>query len=442
MVLIKHFSDSRRPAQGREQHNTVGVICTLLLGLFAAAGSCQASVTSPATSPTNQTAKPLDPDAVARAVADYNRWLDELEASGRVTGLATAIVHGNDVLLERGIGLADVRTGEPVTPTTVFRIASLSKAFASALAGLLVHDGRLSWDTRVADILTYFRLRNDQATQRVTLRDILSHRVGLPHNTFDRKLERDVPYQELIRELDTVPLSCAVGECYGYQNVAFSTFGDLVYAVTGDFFNHQVEKRLFQPLQMATATYGRPALEGSEHWARPHVREYGHWVTLVPKPNYYWVSPAAGVNASIRDMESWLAAQMGGSPEVLPPAVLQELHQPLVDTPGQTRFSNWRRARLRNAGYALGWRVSSYAGHTLVFHAGAVEGYSALIGFLPEYRIGVVLLWNCSCSAPSGLMAMLFDRVLQLPASNWANLKPVPPKPANKNPGAPARPGA
>ena len=366
----------------------------------------------------------IDPATLNKAVASYARWVDELEASGRVSGFSTAIVSGRKVLLEKSIGLADVRTGEPVKPTTVFRIASLSKAFSSALAALLVRDGRVQWTTRVADVLTYFRLRSDRATSRVTLRDILSHRTGLPHNTFDHKLEDNVSYQELVRELDQVPLTCEVGECYTYQNVAFSMFGDLVYAVTGDFFNHQVEKRLFQPLGMETATYGRAALEDSASWARPHVREYGHYVTLVPKPNYYWVSPAAGVNASIRDLEKWLAAQMGEDPAVLPPDTLKELHEPLVNTPGQTRFTRWRRVRVRHAGYALGWRVLDYAGHTLVFHAGAVEGYRAMIGFLPEYRIGLVMLWNCNCRAPSGLMPMFFDRVLDLPSTNWAKLQP------------------
>lgn len=400
--------------------------CALGLLLGLSTGPCQAAPASRSAVATGKTSqKTIDPDTLNKAVADYSRWVDQLEASGRISGLSTAIVSGKKVLLEKSIGLADVRTGGPVKPTTVFRIASLSKAFSSALAALLVRDGVVAWDTRVADVLTYFKLRSNRATENMTLRDILSHRTGLPHNTFDYKLEQDVSYQELVRELDKVHLACAVGQCYGYQNVAFSMFGDMVYATTGDFFSHQVAKRLFQPLRMDTATYGRPALEDSDSWARPHVREYGNFVTLVPKPNYYWVSPAAGVNASIRDMEKWLSAQMGEDPKVLSPEVLAEMHDPLVDTPGQTRFSSWRRARLRRAGYALGWRVLDYSGHTLVFHAGAIEGYRAMIGFLPEYKVGVVMLWNCSCKAPAGLMPMFLDRVLQLPAVNWAGLSPA-----------------
>lgn len=367
-------------------------------------------------------------DRVARAVSAYAHALDALEASGEVTGLSTAIVRGREVLLERSMGVTNVESGEAVAPETVFRIASLSKAFASTLAGLLVEDGRLDWDTRVSDVLTWFRMHNNKATNRMTVRDLLSHRTGLPHNTFDRNLERDIPYQELVRRLDRVNMNCPVGECYGYQNIAFSVFGDMVYPLTGDFFTHQVEKRLFQPLGMATATYGPAALQRNTSWARPHVRRNGAFVAVLPKPNYYRVPPAAGVNASIRDLERWLAAQMGAYPDILSPQLLEELHTPLVDTPGQTRYSRWRRARLRHAAYALGWRVLDYSGHTLIYHAGAIEGYRAIIGILPAQGIGMAAVWNCSCSTPGNLMPMFVDRVLGLEPVNWTGLPPAPPR--------------
>ncbi len=83
---------------------------------------------------------------------------------------------------------------------------------------------------------------------------------------------RDEPYELLVDRLKDVPLACPVGDCYGYQNIAFSLIGDVTYAATGDFYYHQVEKRIFHPLGMNTATYGRDALEGSKSWARPHHR--------------------------------------------------------------------------------------------------------------------------------------------------------------------------
>ena len=87
------------------------------------------------------------------------------------------------------------------------------------------------------------------------------------------------------------------------------------------------------------------------------------------------------------------------------------------------RASPWRRNRLRDAEYALGWRVYDYAGETLVFHAGAVQGYRGMIAFLPKYRFGAVFLWNCESATPAGLLPMLLDRYLGLPQVDWAGVE-------------------
>jgi len=363
----------------------------------------------------------LPASRIQDAVKSYDGWLDQIAASNRVAGLATAVIVDDKVRYERTLGWADAQTGQKVQPDTTFRLASLSKAFATALTGLLVRDGVMSWDTRLSDVLPFFKLKDAHATEEATVRDILGQRLGLPRNAYDNMLTSGVPYTELARKLDEVDMSCGVGDCYGYQNVAFSLIGDVIYAETGDFFYHLVDKRLFLPLGMTTATYGRDGLESSKSWARPHYRRGNSWVAFEPNDNFY-VPPAAGVNASIRDMEQWLIAQMGGRPMVLPPELLEVLHAPGINTPGERVASPWRRARLTDAHYALGWRVYNYAGHTLIFHAGAVQGYRTEIGFFPEYHVGMVVLWNCECAEPAGLMPMVFDKVLDLPEVDWAGL--------------------
>jgi beta-lactamase class C len=363
-------------------------------------------------------------DAVPIA-AEFGRWIDRIEKSGHVAGLAVAIVKDDRVLLERGIGYSDWSKREKIEPDTVFRLASLSKAFATTLTGLLVEDGVMAWDTRISNVLPTFALADIDASRKLTIGDILSHRVGLPHNTYDNLLEQDEPYPLLVDRLSQVPLACPVGDCYAYQNVAFSLIGDVTYAMTGDFFYHEVEKRIFHPLNMHSATYGRESLEHSARWARPHRRSGRQWKPFMPNETYYRMPPAAGVNASLRDMEQWLIAQMGGRPEVLSPALLQALQTPRVETPHDLRSTPWRRSRLLDARYALGWRVYEYAGETLVFHAGAVQGYRAMIGFLPQRRFGLVMLWNCESAAPGGLLPMLFDRYLGLPSIDWAGVGPT-----------------
>jgi beta-lactamase class C len=372
-------------------------------------------------------AKSSDVPADVKAVAaDFDTWLDEVEQSNQVSGLAAAIVSDKTILLQRGIGYADASRGKPVTPDSVFRLASLSKAFASALTAMLVDEGMLSWQTKVAGVLPTFELHDIAASNSLTVRDILSQRVGLPHNTYDNLLEQNEPYQELVEKLKDVPLSCGVGDCYGYQNITFALIGDITYAVSGDFFYHQVEKRIFHPLGMDSATYGRDAIEADPNWAQPHARRGPGWVPIGIKESYYHVPPAAGVNASIKDMTKWLIAQMGGRPDVLSDDLLTTLHTPMISTPTELRATPWRRARLSDASYALGWRIYEYGGQTLVFHAGAVQGYRSMIAFFPKQKFGAVMLWNCECVVPGGLMPMLLDRYLGLPRVDWAGLDTLP----------------
>lgn len=359
---------------------------------------------------------------VQAALKDYRRWLDVIAQRHDVAGLATAVVQGDKVLFEHTVGYADVASGQPVTPHTVFRLASLSKAFATAVTGLLVDDGRLHWNTRLVDVLPYFKLKDADGAEHATVGDILGQRLGLPRNTYDNLLEDEVPYEELVRKLDEVDLSCAVGKCYGYQNVAFSMIQDVLFARTGQFFYQLVDKRLFYPLGLVDASYGLAGLESSKSWARPHSRAGRGWKPFEPNEIYYRIAPAAGVNASIRDMEKWLIAQMGGRPDVLPPNLLEVLHAPGVVTPGELHATAWRQRRLTAAHYALGWRVYRYADQTLLFHAGAVAGYRTVIAFLPKYRIGLVILVNSTGPMAGQLIPMVLDDLLGLPHVDWAGI--------------------
>jgi beta-lactamase class C len=423
------LQQSRTIAQQLEHSMRLTAFCAglacILLSIAAAASAAQPHgnpvPAEPAVVHTGVNQATLPPARIDAALKDYDHWLDQLAAENRTAGLATAVVIDGKVRYERTLGYADANTGARVEPGTAFRLASLSKAFATTLTGVLVRQGVLTWDTRLATVLPFFKLRNANASQEATVRDILSQSIGLPHNAYDNLLSDGVPYQELERKLATVPLTCAPGDCYGYQNIAFSLIGDVIHAKTGQFFIQQVDKYLFVPLGMTTASYGRDGLENSRSWARPHYQSGGHWVAYEPNTNFY-IPPAAGVNASIRDMEQWLIAQMGGRPMVLADSLLDALHAPIIDTPSERMFSNWRRARVKHASYALGWRVYDYAGHTMIFHAGAVKGYRAMIGFLPEYHAGVVVLWNCESNTPAGLLPELMDSLLALPHQDWAGL--------------------
>ncbi len=363
----------------------------------------------------------MRPPAPPVDVRRFEAIANTLVADGRIPGLAMAIVKDGRILSARGYGVTDTRNPQPVDAHTVFRLASLSKPFAGTVTGMLVNDGVLRWDSQLTDFVPSFQLAQPGAAQTVTVADILSHRLGLPRNAFDRDIEANADYHSLTRRMANVPLTCAPGDCYAYQNVGFSLIGDVVFATTGQFFSETVARRIFKPLGMHDASYGLEGIEASARWARPHVRGKGGWVPLTPKPTYYRVAPAAGVNASISDMAQWLLAQTGHRPDVLPAPLLATLHSPLVSTPTEIRGSSWRRARLSSAGYGLGWRVYDYAGHDVVFHGGAVQGYRGAMALMPGQDFGVVILWNSESALPSGLLPTILDNVAGLTDGDWLN---------------------
>ncbi|MFB5207494.1 serine hydrolase domain-containing protein, partial [Stenotrophomonas sp. 3diitr2024] len=205
-------------------------------------------------------------------VANIESMAQQLTYGERVPGMAVAIVQGGRILSARGYGVTDVNNPLPVDAHTVFRLASLSKAFAGTMAGLLVNDGTLRWDSKVTDYVPGFRLNSPEATDRLTVADVLSHRVGLPYNAYDRDIEGNAEYYALTQKLANTSLKCLPGDCYAYQNVAFSLIGDVVYAASGSFYEQSVERRIFKPLGMNDASLGLAGIQASSRWARPHVR--------------------------------------------------------------------------------------------------------------------------------------------------------------------------
>jgi beta-lactamase class C len=386
-----------------------------------AAPTAAASPTQPLRYRAALPASSVLPPAAGFNVAAFESLAEQLTYGTRVPGLAMAIVQNGRILSTRGYGVTDANHPQPVDSHTVFRLASLSKAFAGTMAGLLVNDGTLRWDSKVVDYVPGFRLSDPQATRQLTVADLLSHRVGLTRNAYDRDIESNADYYTLSHKLAAAPLKCTPGQCYAYQNVAFSLVGDVVFAASGSFYEQAVERRILKPLGMNDASLGLAGIEASPSWARPHVRSRNGWVSLTPKPTYYRLAPAAGVNASASDMAQWLLAQTGHRPDVLPAPLLATLHAPVITTPGEMR-SGWRRDRLNSAGYALGWRVFDYSGHQVIFHAGAVQGYRGLVALVPERDLGIAIMWNGESGLPSGLLPTILDRAMGLPAQRWLDI--------------------
>ena len=344
----------------------------------------------------------------------------QLTYGERVPGMAVAIVQGGRILSARGYGVTDVNNPQPVDAHTVFRLASLSKAFAGTMAGLLVNDGTLRWDSKVTDYVPGFRLSSPEATDRLTVADVLSHRVGLPYNAYDRDIEGNAEYYALTQKL---------------ANTSLVPAGRLL-RLPERGLQPDRRRRLCRVRQLLRAVGGAPHLQAAGHErCQPgpgrHPGQLALGASARAQPQWLGLADTeadllprgagGGVNASASDMAQWLLAHTGHRPDVLPAPLLATLHSSLINTPGEMR-SGWRRERLHSAGYALGWRTFDYAGHDVVFHAGAVQGYRGLVALVPERDLGIAILWNGESGLPSGLLPTVLDSALGLPAQRWLDV--------------------
>ncbi|WP_347329920.1 serine hydrolase domain-containing protein [Marinimicrobium locisalis] len=315
------------------------------------------------------------------------------EVLPHVPGAALAIIADGQIELLKGYGTRRQGGSEPIDQNTVFRLASVSKTIAGTAAGLAVHSNDLHWETPVKDYLA-LDFRNPDYSAKITLQNLLSHTTGLMPQAYTNLIEAEVPYPEVIDRLDEVSFICPPSSCYSYQNVAFSLVGDVLLAATGETYEDYVQRRLFEPLGMNDASFGWQAFTGSANRATPHIKVRGRWHPIEPSPNYYLVAPAAGANASIKDMALWVRAQLGQRPDVLPPELLDQLHSPQVAT--SYRQAHYRaHPQLSNIHYGLGWRLFDFGGNrNFVHHGGWVQGTRTEVLFNREHRLGLVFLTN------------------------------------------------
>lgn len=356
---------------------------------------------------------------------DYARLderLQRMAAKPTMVGMAVGIVEDGRITFLNGYGETVAKSGEKVTPETVFRWASVSKGVASTMVAKLAEQGKLSLDQPVAALAPSLHLPAGNEV-RATVGDVLSHRLGLYRNAFDNKLEEGQDVTFLRRTLSSLNSVCNPGTCWSYQNIAYDAASEIVTKSTGVRYQDAVERELFFPLGMTSASITRDGLVSSKSWARPHSvgrRE------LEVNENYYRVPAAGGVNSNIKDMTLWMLAQMGSMPGVLSPQLLNTIHEPRVATPNERGRLRKFLERLADPQYGYGWRTYNYAGHRIVGHRGGVNGYRSLILFDPSMKSGVVALWNSNTSQPGGLEFEVMDMLYGLEFRDWMELDSAP----------------
>lgn len=364
--------------------------------------------------------------ASAQETSAPPEWLDGFEAEVQrvmddweVPGLALGVVTDSTVVWTKGFGTRNVAAGTPVTPRTLFAIGSSTKAFTAALIGDLHGDERLSWLTPVRRHLPHFGLKDTLASERTTAIDLLTHRTGLPGHDLLWKATA-LSRNELVRRLRHLGLSAPFRSTFKYSNLGYVAAGALAGALGGSSWEQLVRRRLFEPLGMNRSTLSVRALRQTNDYARPY--EVEDRVVAIDNRTLDAVGPAGSINSSVSDLVAWVQLFLNEGrhegTQVIDSRTISQLIRPRtvvgeypIQAPSAVPYTL----------YALGWFVQPYRGHRLVQHGGNIDGFSALVGFLPDENLGWVILTNRDDGTPAthALMYDLIDRWLEYDGPNW-----------------------
>lgn len=326
-------------------------------------------------------------------LADFEREIHQLMASSGAPGAAIAVVRDSSVIYLKGFGVRAVGTTDSVDAETVFRLASVSKCFAPVLTGMLVEDHVLAWDDKIIQYVPDFALKSREQTEKLNLKHILSHTVGLPYHTYTNLVEDGEDLHSMLFKLRDVNLINKVGTVYSYQNVAYSLISEVVHSATGKTYEQLMMERVFEPLHMDHASISYDSISKNGNVALPHRHTRSGMIPTPIHSTYYNVAPAGGINASASDMAQWIRALLGHRNNVVPNTVLDEVFTPVVKAPYRNRnFRKWMHPT--GSFYALGWRVLNFKERTVFYHGGYVNGYRSELAIDRVENMGVCLLTN------------------------------------------------
>jgi len=341
-------------------------------------------------------------DSVLQEIID--RW--------DLPGLAVGIVEDDEIVYARGFGVQNVDTRAPVTPDSVFCVASISKAFVATAVVQLAERGMISLDAPLVDYLPYFRL-DDERYPLLTIRQMLSHTSGMPDSD-------EIEYTELlahpeydaaaaeryVRRLNHRKLAAAPGERFLYSNIAYNVLGDMIAKVSGNSFETYMQQQILIPAGMPNSTFLFADVT-PDLLAVPHLRA----PEMIVSPSYPYHradAPASFLHATVLDMCHWgltcLERGRHSGHSLLSPASYEMMWTPVVAW-GYSRPSIYE-------DMGLGWTLGHYKNIKTISHGGMGFGWTDFLVILPEKRQAAVILCNEESFARGRTVRAVVDAML------------------------------
>jgi len=355
---------------------------------------------------------------VASAVAqnkvdDFDKYAEAARQEWKVPGMSIAVVQDGKVILAKGYGVRELGNAAPVDADTLFGAMSTTKAMTVVTLGMLVDEGRISWDDKVIKYLPDFRVADAYVTSELRIRDLLTHNAGMGNADFLWTWTPELSTADILKRMQYARPSYPFRGGYTYQNIMYAVAGQVVEKVSGMSWERFVTERLFVPLGMKNtfATYG--ASSSYQNRSVSHFDIDGK-ITVIPEQTADPIAPAGAVWSTANDIAKWIDFMLGNTTvngkQLLKPATLQALLQPQAIVPPSDFYPTVSLTKPHWTTYGFGWFQHDYRGEMVNFHTGSLAGRTAIIGLIPDKKMGVYIFGNVDhAEVRHALMYKAFD---------------------------------
>ncbi|NHK31715.1 MAG: serine hydrolase, partial [Asgard group archaeon] len=355
---------------------------------------------------------------------NFSKYAKELLETMNNAGLAISVFTSDEVLFEKGIGFRDISKKLPFTSETLFPIASHTKTFTSTAIAMLVEDGLLDWDIPIRSYYPKFKLKDSMASEKATIRDVLSHTTGLPNHQFI-VMNSDWSYKKIIDRLPYLESVFDFRSKFFYCNLHYLFASFLIEELTGKSYFSFVSERILKPLGMKNTNFSIETTNKSDNTATGYSFSNDGFKEE-PYPELKEIAAGAGsINSCLGDMHKWIQFHLNkgkvNGKQLFSEKTMQELYAILTLNPNDLyKQIIPDKNYVPFSGYALGWSAIFYRGGIIFQNYGAGFGCVLNAGFLPQQDIGFVIFSNTSGSTiPACLNVYIADQALGLKVVNW-----------------------
>ena len=358
---------------------------------------------------------------------DTNQLEEKLKAIQEATktvGFSVAIIKGDEVIYTKGFGYRYLENKLAADENTLYAIGSSSKAFTTALLGIMEAEKGLKFTDSPKKYLSELMFYNDELNNQVTILDMVSHRTGLPRHDISWYLFPTENKDSLLARVKYQEPFAGVREQWYYNNFMYLAQGLITEKLTGKSWEDNIRERFFEPLQMTTSNVSIAELQKHANASKGYVLEKFETSKVTPYYNIAAISPAGSINSSAKEMANWVRIWLNegklGDTQVLPKSYVEKATNPLMLVDGGIADKQFPDQHLNSYGYA--WFTSSYKGHYRLEHGGNIDGFSANVSLFPTDNIGIVVLSNQNGSAlPTLVRNAISDELLGLEKTDWVS---------------------